>query len=192
MRIGYVRVSRADQHTEQQETALRAAECEKIFIDHGVSGTVRRRPALDRMLDHLREGDTVVVTKIDRFGRDLHQMLGLVELINERNADIISLAEPEVNTTAAAGKLVFAIFAIVAQFERDRLAERTREGLARTKANGTKLGRPKRLTGRKLQSLLEMREQGWSYTRLAETFDISRSTARKYCEDLRTKTSFRD
>ena len=130
MLLGCPRVSRADQHSEQQETVVEKAGCKKIFVDHSVSGAIKSRPELDRLLDQLPEHD-VVVTKIDRLGRDLRQMFDLVELIHERNADIISLAEPEINTTSAAGKLMFSVFSIVAQFERDRLVERTCEGLAR-------------------------------------------------------------
>ena len=184
MRLGYARVSRVDQHIEQQVTALEEAGCEKIFIDHGVSGTVRSRPELDRLLDNLRNGDVAVVTKIDRLGRNLHQMLDIVALINERHADFISLAEPEINTTSAAGKLVFSVFAIVAQFERDRLGERTREGLARAKANGTRLGRPKRLDEKQIKNVRSLREQGRSYSELADVFNVSRTTVRKYCENL--------
>ena len=186
MHLGYARVSRADQHTEQQVSALEEAGCEKVFTDHGVSGTVRHRPELDRLLDQLREGDVVVVTKIDRLGRDLQQMLDLVELIHERKADIISLAEPEINTTAATGKMVFSIFAIVAQFERDRLAERTREGLARAKANGTRLGRPKRLDDKQIKNIRSLRKRGRSYSELAHVFNVSRTTVRKYCQGLRS------
>ena len=191
MRLGYARVSRDDQHTEQQETALDAVGCEKIFVDRGVSGAAKHRPELDRLLDQLRLGDVVVVTKIDRLGRDLHQMLDLVASIHACEADIVSLAEPEIDTTSAAGKLVFAVFAVVAQFERDRLSERTREGLERAKANGTRLGRPKRLDEIEMTDLRSLREEGWSYSRLADLFKISRTTARKYCEDLKVPSGVR-
>ena len=188
MRLGYARVSRVDQHTEQQESALELAGCERIFVDHGVSGSVKSRPELDRLLDRLRKGDVVVVTKIDRLGGDLHQMLDLVALIHDRNADIISIAEPEINTTAAAGKLVLSVFAIVAQFERDRIVARTREGLARAKANGTRLGRPKRLDDKQIKSVRSLRNQGRSHGELAEVFNVSRTTVRKYCEGFGTSS----
>ena len=184
MHLGYARVSRADQHTEQQIAALEEAGCGKIFVDQGISGAAKRRPELDRLLDQLREGDVVVVTKIDRLGRDLHQMLQLVKLIHEHGADIISIAEPEIDSTAAAGKLVFSVFAIVAQFERDRIAERTREGLARAKANGTHLGRPRRLDDKQIKSVRSLRKQGRSYSELADVFKVSCTTVRKYCQGL--------
>ena len=184
MRLGYARVSRADQHTEQQEIALRDAGCEKILVDRGVSGALKSRPELDRLLDQLRPEDVVVITKIDRLSRDLHQMLDLVATIHAQGADIVSLAEQEIDTTSAAGKLVFAIFAVVAQFERDRLRERTKEGLARAKANGSRLGRPRALSDSDYSKLRKRRTQGWSYSELADVFKISRTTARKYCSDL--------
>ena len=115
-------------------------------------------------------------------------MLDLVALIHDRGADIISIAEPEVNTTATAGKLVFSVFAIVAQFEQDRIVQRTREGLARAKANGTRLGRPKRLDEKQIKSVRLLRKQGRSYSVLAEVFNVSRTTVRKYCEGFGTSS----
>ena len=117
-----------------------------MLVDRGVSGALKNRPELDRLLDQLPPGDVVVITKIDRLSRDLHQILDPAATIQEQGADIVSLAEREIATTTAAGKLVFAVFAIIAQFERDRLRERTKEGLARAKANGSRLGRPRALS----------------------------------------------
>ena len=105
---------------------------------------MKNRPELDRLMDQLRPGDIIVVTKIDRLGRDLHQMLDLVASINACKAEIVSLAEAEIDTTSTAGKLVFAVFAVAAQFERDRIRERTKEGLASAKAKDTRLGRVKK------------------------------------------------
>ena len=181
MRLGYARVSRADQHTEQQETALRNAGCEKLFVDHGVSGAAEHRPHLERLLDQLRSGDIIVVTKLDRLGRSLPNVLDIVEAIEQQDAGLVSLAEAAIDTTSAAGKLVFRIFAVVAEFERDRLRERTVEGLDRARANGARLGRPQRLEAIEIENLRALRKEGRSYASLAKTFRISRSTARKYC-----------
>ena len=147
---------------------------------------MKNRPELDRLMDQLRPGDIIVVTKIDRLGRDLHQMLDLVAAIDACKADIVSLAEAEIDTTSAAGKLVFAVFAVAAQFERDRIRERTKEGLARAKAKYTRLGRPKTLTDKDVRNLRSMREQSWFYSELAAIFSVSRSTARKYYGNLKT------
>ena len=182
MNLGYARVSRTDQHVEQQESALHEAGCEKIFVDHGVSGATKSRPELDKLLDQLRAGDVVYVTKIDRLSRSLQQMLEVVRAIEERGAGIVSLAESTIDTRSAAGKLVFGVFSVVAEFERDRIRERTKDGLVRAKTNGTRLGRPPALPQNQIRDLRTLRRQGRSFRSLAKTFNISRSTARKYCE----------
>ena len=134
MQLGYARVSTQEQHTQQQESALQDAGCDRVFVDHGISGAAADRPELERLLDQLREGDVVVVTKLDRLGRSLPQVFDLVETIEQRGAGLRSLAESDIDTTTAAGKLVFRLFAVVAEFERDRLRERTMEGIARARA----------------------------------------------------------
>ena len=182
MLFGYARVSTPEQNTTQQETALWDAKCDRVFVDHGVSGTVANRPELERLLDQLREDDVVVVTKLDRLGRSLPQVFDIVESIEERGAGLRSLAESDIDTTSAAGKLVFRVFAVVAEFERDRLRERTLEGIARARAEGTHLGRPQSLDDHSIAHLRTLRKQGASYGSLAKTFGIGRSTARRYCQ----------
>lgn len=187
MLLGYARVSTDEQHTDQQEHALKQAGCERIFVDHGVSGATKIRPELDRLLDQLRPRDVVVVTKLDRLGRDLGHMLQIVETIGEAAAGLRSLAESDIDTTSAAGKLVFRIFSVVAEFERDRLRERTKEGMSRAKANGVKIGRKPRLTDTAIEHLRSLRKQGTSYGSLAKTFKISASTARNYSRGISVK-----
>ena len=184
MEFGYARVSTLEQNTQQQESALKDAGCDRVYIDHGVSGAAEERPDLNRLLDQLREGDVVVVTKLDRLGRSLPQIFDIVETIEQRGAGLRSLAESDIDTTTAAGKLVFRVFAVVAEFERDRLRERTLEGIARARASGTHLGRPKTLDAHQIENLRRLREQGESYGSLAKTFNIARSTAREYCKDI--------
>ena len=184
MQLGYARVSTPEQHTEQQETALREEGCDRVFVDHGISGAAADRPELERLLDQLRDGDVVVVTKLDRLGRSLPQVLDIVETIEQRGAGLRSLAESDIDTTSAAGKLVFRVFAVVAEFERDRLRERTLEGIARARAEGTHLGRPHSLDEHSVAHLRTLRQHGASYGSLAKTFNIGRSTARRYCKDI--------
>ena len=180
MKFGYARVSREDQHTEQQVVALEQAGCERIFTDHGVSGSKRHRPQLDRLLDQLREGDVVLVSKLDRLGRSLTDLIDILQQIEESGAGVLSLAEKDIDTTTPAGKLIFRIFAVVAEFERDRQRERTNEGLARAKAQGTRLGRRPQLKRDQMQSLADLRKHGYSYQRLADTFGVSKSTVARY------------
>ena len=182
MQFGYARVSTRDQRTEQQESALLDSGCDRVFVDRGISGIEAERPELNRLLDQLRDGDVVIVTKLDRLGRSLRNIFDIVDTIEKRGAGLRSLAESDIDTTSAAGKLVFRVFAVVAEFERDRLRERTLEGISRARANGTKIGRPRRLSDSDIAALRSLREHGRSYGSLAKTLNIARSTARKYCE----------
>ena len=128
MIIGYARVSTDDQNLDAQLDALTAAGAERIFADK-ISGVSLRRPELNRLLDQLREGDVIVVTKYDCLARSLRDLLEIVEAIRAHGAGFRSLAE-EIDTTTPAGRLIFHVFASIAHFERRRIAERTREGLA--------------------------------------------------------------
>ena len=134
MIIGYARVSTDDQSLDSQTDALSATGAEKVFADK-ISGSRRARPELDRMLEQLRDGDVVTVTKYDRLARSLKDLLEIVEAIRERGAGFRSLAE-DIDTTTPAGRLVFHVFASIAQFERERISERTREGLASARKRG--------------------------------------------------------
>ena len=144
MIIGYARVSTDDQSLDSQTDALSAAGAEKVFADK-ISGSRRARPDLDRMLEQLRDGDVVTVTKYDRLARSLKDLLEIVEAIRERGAGFRSLAE-DIDTTTPAGRLVFHVFASIAQFERERISERTREGLASARKRGRVGGRPPALS----------------------------------------------
>ncbi len=110
-----------------QTDALKAAGVERIFSNN-ISGSMRKRPELDKLLDQLRPGDVIVVTKYDRLGRSLRDQLDIVGTIKDHGAGFRSLAE-DIDTTTPAGRLIFHVFASIAQFERERISERTREGL---------------------------------------------------------------
>ncbi len=140
MIFGYARVSTDDQNLDAQTDALLAAGSERIFSDK-ITGSVRKRPQLDKLLDHLRAGDVVMVTKYDRLARSLKDLLEIVEDVNKRGAGFRSLAE-DIDTTAPAGRLIFLVFASIAQFERERISERTVEGLLAARARGRIGGRP--------------------------------------------------
>ncbi len=139
MIIGYARVSTDDQSLDSQTDALSAAGAERVFADK-ISGSRRARPELDKMLEQLRDGDVVAVTKYDRLARSLKDLLEIVEAIRERGAGFRSLAE-DIDTTTPAGRLVFHVFASIAQFERERISERTREGLESARKRGRIGGR---------------------------------------------------
>ena len=128
MKIGYARVSTQDQNLDLQLRALKKAGCRKIFQEK-VSGATRARPELQRMLEHLREGDVLVVWKLDRLARSTRHLLETMEVIREAGARFQSLSEPWADTTTHAGKMIMTVFAGIAEFERDLIRERTTAGL---------------------------------------------------------------
>jgi len=127
--IGYERVSRLDQHPEAQAARLRDQGCTRIFTDHGVSGVKASRPQWDKCLDHLRQGDTLVTVRLDRIGRSLANLIEVVQLLADRGVDLIVI-DQAIDTTTPAGRLMFHVIGAIAEFERDLIAERTRDGLA--------------------------------------------------------------
>ena len=178
MIIGYARVSTDDQSLDSQEDALSAAGAEKVFADK-ISGSRRARPELDRMLEQLREGDVVTVTKYDRLARSLKDLLEIVEVIRERGAGFRSLAE-DIDTTTPAGRLVFHVFASIAQYERERISERTREGLESAHKRGRIGGRPPVLTQAQKAEVRRMRDdEQRSVLEIARLFKVSDRTIRR-------------
>ena len=178
MIIGYARVSTNDQNLDAQTDALQAASAERIFADK-VSGSKRDRPELGKLLDQLRPGDVVVVAKYDRLARSLRDLLDLVEAIKDRGAGFRSLAE-DIDTTTPAGRLVFHVFASIAQFERARIAERTKEGLQAAKARGRVGGRPPALTAAQKAEVRRMRdEEQRAISEIARLFKVSERTVRR-------------
>ena len=178
MIIGYARVSTDDQSLDSQTDALSAAGAEKVFADK-ISGSRRTRPELDRMLEQLRDGDVVTVTKYDRLARSLKDLLEIVETIRERGAGFRSLAE-DIDTTTPAGRLVFHVFASIAQFERERISERTKEGLDAARKRGRVGGRPPALTAAQRDEVRHMRdEEHRAVAEIARLFKVSQRTVRR-------------
>ncbi len=178
MILGYARVSTSEQSLDGQRDALMVAGAGRLFADT-ITGTARHRPELDRLLDQLRPGDVVVVTKYDRLARSLKDLLEIVEAIEGKGAGFCSLAE-DIDTTTPAGRLVFHVFASIAQFERERIAERTREGLEAARARGRVGGRPLALTAAQRDEARRMRdEDGRTVAEIARLFKVSEQTVRR-------------
>ena len=178
MIIGYARVSTDDQSLDSQTDALSVAGAEKVFADK-ISGSKRARPELDRMLEQLRDGDVVTVTKYDRLARSLKDLLEIVETIRERGAGFRSLAE-DIDTTTPAGRLVFHVFASIAQFERERISERTKEGLESARKRGRIGGRPPALTPAQKAEVRRMRDdEQRTVSEIARLFTVSERTVRR-------------
>jgi DNA invertase Pin-like site-specific DNA recombinase len=178
MIVGYARVSTEDQHLDAQVFALQEAGADRIWSEK-ISGARKERPELNRLLDQLRPGDVVVVAKYDRLSRSLQDLLGIVEDIRARGAGFRSLAE-DIDTTTPAGRLVFHVFASIAQFERERISERTREGLAVARKRGRIGGRPPALSPERRAEVRRMRDsEGRSIAELARLFKVSPNTVRR-------------
>jgi DNA invertase Pin-like site-specific DNA recombinase len=145
MLTGYARVSTDDQDLTLQRAALKAAGCKRVF-EEKASGAKRDRPELARMLEQLREGDVVVVTRLDRLARSTRDLLDIAERLKDGGAGIRSLAEPWADTTSPAGRMVLTVFAGIAEFERSLIGERTTSGRKAAQARGVRFGRPSVLT----------------------------------------------
>ena len=145
MLIGYARVSTDDQHLDNQRAALRAAGCQRIY-EEKISGAKRERPELTRLLDHAREGDVLVATRLDRLARSTRDLLEIAELLKRASVGLRSLAEPWADTTSPSGMMVLTIFAGIAEFERSLINERTGAGRLAAKKKGVRFGRPPKLS----------------------------------------------
>ncbi|ASI80905.1 recombinase family protein [Bacillus paranthracis] len=174
MKFGYMRVSTIDQNLDRQEQQLKDAGCERIFFEK-VTGVKRDRPELNRMLEFLRNDDTVVVTDLTRLSRSTKDLIEITELISQKGANLKSLKESWLDTTTAHGKMLFTVFAGIAQFERDLTSERTKEGILAAKKRGKYPGRPK-TDEEKVNYALYLIEQGMNRTDAAEKAGISRMT----------------
>jgi DNA invertase Pin-like site-specific DNA recombinase len=177
-RIGYTRVSTRDQHPEAQRERLEAAACTRIFADKGASGAKASRPEWDKCLDRLEPGDTLVCTKLDRIGRSVRNLIDVSSLLRERGVDLVCLDQP-IDTTSPQGKLFFTILAAFAEFERDLIRERTRDGLAATTARGRNGGRKRRLTEDQKVTARKLRADGHSIREIGQLLGNGKPVSRQ-------------
>ena len=154
MLIGYARVSTQDQNPDLQIDALKDISCKKIFIEKA-SGASRDRPELKATLKYLREGDTLVVWKLDRLARSVKQLIETIEQLKTHKISFKSLTE-NIDTTTPSGQLIFHIFASLTEFERSIIRERTKAGLDAARARGRKGGRPPALIDKDVQAAKAM------------------------------------
>lgn len=179
MLVGYARVSTQDQDTSLQRVALEGAGCERTFQETA-SGAQRDRPELLAALEYMREGDTLVVWKLDRLARSLKQLIETVEGLEQRGVGFRSLTE-NIDTTSPGGKLVFHIFAALAEFERGLIRERTMAGLASAKARGRVGGRPKALSDKDKAAARALLADGdITVTEVAQRVGVSPATLYRY------------
>lgn len=174
-KIGYARVSTREQNPDHQHDALEAAGCERIFIDKA-SGKLARRPQLDAMLEYLRPGDQVVITRLNRLGRSIKHLLDLAALFREREVDLVVLSQG-IDTTSVGGRLVFHILAAIGEFDREMIVEGTLDGLAAARARGRVGGRKPKMTQEKAalaRKLYDSKEHTLEF--IADQLGVSRTT----------------
>ncbi|HTF64184.1 MAG TPA: recombinase family protein [Edaphobacter sp.] len=174
MRIGYARVSTDDQTLDLQRDAMKRAKCREVYEEHA-SGKNTVRPQLEACLKSLREGDTLVVWRLDRLGRSLADLVRIISECEQRKIQFESLTE-RIETKSPAGRLVFHVFAALAEFERNLIRERTLAGLRAARARGRKGGRPAKLSPKDLKTVRALLKTDLPVTEMAVRFGVARST----------------
>lgn len=175
MLVGYARVSTEDQNPDLQLKALKATGCKKVFVEKA-SGALRERPELSAALEYARKGDMLVVWKLDRLARSLKQLIETIESLETRKIGFRSLTEA-IDTTTSGGRLVFHIFAALAEFERSIIRERTLAGLAAAKARGARPGRKPSLDADDLAAAKALLRKGHlKVTEVARRLSVAPST----------------
>ena len=182
MKLGYARVSTADQDLAIQRVRLHEAGCVKLF-EEKTSGARKKRPELERLLAELRADDVVVVTRLDRLVRSTSELLRIAETIEEKNAGLQSIAEPWADTTTSAGRMVLTVFGGIAEFERSLIAARTEEGRRAAQARGVPFGRPPKLRPDQRTLARNLIEEGKSVSDVARTFNVHVATIYRCLHD---------
>lgn len=191
MRIGYARVSTRDQRPEAQHDALIAAGCDPahVYIDK-MSGKLARRPELDKALLVLREGDQMVITKLDRLGRSLANLIEIAEDMQKRRVDLVVL-DQGIDTTTAVGRMFFQILGAIAEFEHALMSERTRDGLEAARARGRTGGQKPKLRPRQVELARQMYDETgedgkrrYTVQQIADEFGVTRPTIYRCLEEV--------
>ena len=184
MKIGYARVSTGLQNLNLQEDRLNTYGCEKIFSDH-ISGSKSKRPGLDKAIEFARLGDTIVVWRLDRLGRNMEDLITLVNELNERGVSFHSLEENiTMDKSSSTGQLLFHLFAAFAEFERNLILERSSAGRIAARARGRYGGRPEKLNKQDLNLLKTLYDNGTPIKTIAEQWQVSRTTIYRYLNKL--------
>lgn len=179
MKIGYARVSTHDQNLDLQKDALEKDGCKQVIVDK-VSGTVAERPGLKEIKTILRQGDTLVVWRLDRLGRSLKDLIEWINYLDDKKVGLKSLQE-SIDTSTSTGKLVFHIFGALAEFERNLIRERTQAGLAAARARGRLGGRPKALNSEDQKVVIDLyNEKKMPVKKICEMMGISKPTLYSY------------
>ncbi|MBM6022004.1 recombinase family protein [Staphylococcus epidermidis] len=184
MKIGYSRVSTGLQNLDLQEDQLNQYGCEKIFNDY-MSGSKSKRPGLDKAIEFARSGDTIVVWRLDRLGRNMEDLITLVNELNNRGVSFHSLEENiTMDKSSSTGQLLFHLFAAFAEFERNLILERSSAGRIAARARGRYGGRPEKLNKQDLKLLKTLYDNGTPIKTIAEQWKVSRTTIYRYLNKL--------
>ena len=173
--VGYARVSSTGQDLTVQLEKLEAAGCEKIFKEKR-SGVDAGRPELKRCLDYLREGDTLLVTKIDRLARSTSDLYRIISTLTEKGAAFKVIDDPTIDTTSRTGRLVMGILALIAEFENDIRRERQMDGIKKARERGTRFGRKPLLVAETVQQVRKMRKAGNTVPEIMRQTELSKAS----------------
>jgi DNA invertase Pin-like site-specific DNA recombinase len=175
MIVGYARVSTGSQSLEAQQASLKAAGCERIFAEKE-SGAKTDRKQLARAIEALAPNDLLLVTRLDRLARSVRDLLNVLDAVGKAGAGFRSLADPMIDTTSPHGKLILAVLAALAEFERSMILARTGEGRKRAQARGVRFGRKPKLSEYQAREALVRRANGESLVVIARSYGVSHST----------------
>ncbi|MDF3084918.1 recombinase family protein [Burkholderia sola] len=178
IKIGYARVSTEEQHLDLQLTALKERGCSAVFFDKGVSGTRFDRPGLNQAFEAVEGGGTLMVWRLDRLGRSLPHLAGIVVELEKKNVRLVSLSE-HIDTGSTTGRFTFHMLAALAEFERGLISERTRAGMAAARQRGSNIGRPAGMSSGQrdeARALLEM----YPPEEVAKTFNVHTRTLKRH------------
>lgn len=184
MKIRYARVSTGLQNLDLQEDSLEKFGCEKVFTDH-MSGAKSNRPGLETAIEFVRSGDTLVVWRLDRLGRNMEDLITIVNRLNNRGVSFHSLQENiMMDKSSSTGQLMFHLFAAFAEFERNLILERSAAGRAAARARGRFGGRPEKLSKSDLELMKTLIDNGTPIKTIAERWNVSRTTIYRYLNKL--------
>lgn len=190
MKFGYARVSTEKQNLSMQIDALENYGVDEIVSDKA-SGAKIEREGLNNLLNKLREGDTLVVWKLDRLGRTMYQLVNLLNEFNENNINFVSIKDG-IDTSTTMGKFLFHIMGAMAEMEREVINDRVKSGLASAKARGRKGGRKKAHSKNKRETMIKMHLDGYSKKEICESMDVSRTTLYRYIKEYENSNNIID
>lgn len=173
-KVGYGRVSSIGQSLDVQSSKLSGFGCEKIFLDKQ-SGTTADRPKLKECRNYIRQGDSLVITKLDRLARSTYHLMQIAEELRRKDVDLIVL-DQNIDTSTSTGKLLFNVLASIAEFETEIRKERQMEGIAKAKENGVQFGRKPKLQQNEIDDLRRDRENGAKITEIMAKYSISKAS----------------